>query len=197
MTESEKFATAIRIITAPPIMVCALILVIYFACKESIFRGIADLVIILAALMLVPALAYAAAKFIPKEAFKGRLEERKLAFIFSFFGYLAAFVYSVASGAEKSYVLIVSTYFFSLVFLTAVNKLSHIRASGHACSLVGPLILLIWFMGIKFLLLCVLIMAGVVWSSLKLKRHTVPDLIAGSVCAALGFSAALGFINVI
>lgn len=82
-------------------------------------------------------------------------------------------------------------YFISIVILTIFNKLFHIRASGHSCSITGPLILLIYFVGTWCIFPSLLIYAAVLWSSIELKRHTVKDLIMGSLACIVAFELSL------
>ena len=60
-------------------------------------------------------------------------------------GYSAAFTWAIFTDVKDSLLLICSTYFFSVVLLSISNKVIHFRASGHACSFAGPLVLLVHF----------------------------------------------------
>ena len=63
----------------------------------------------------------------------------------SLIGYSAAFIWAIFTDVKDSLLLICSTYFFSVVLLSISNKVIHFRASGHACSFAGPLVLLVHF----------------------------------------------------
>ena len=60
-----------------------------------------------------------------------------------------------------------------------------LRASGHACSTTAPAFLLTWKLHPLFVIPSVLLIAAVYRSSLKLSRHTLPQLLAGSAVSLL------------
>ncbi|NLK95939.1 MAG: hypothetical protein GX275_12270 [Clostridiales bacterium] len=49
------------------------------------------------------------------------------------------------------------------------------------------MILICYFEGIKYLIPCIILFAGVVWSSLTLKRHLLKDLLIGGLCPMVSF----------
>lgn len=73
------------------------------------------------------------------------------------------------------------TYFISVVLLTFVNKVLKVKASGHACSIIAPCLLIAMFCGWYHIFPCLLIAAASVWASLYLKRHTVKELLFGAL----------------
>lgn len=73
------------------------------------------------------------------------------------------------------------TYFISVVLLTFVNKVLKVKASGHACSITAPCLLIAMFCGWYHIFPCLLIAAASVWASLYLKRHTVKELLFGAL----------------
>lgn len=191
----EKAAKVIRILSIPPIMISALVIILYFCC-ENYFRGASDIVISLLLLGVVPILAYPLQKVIPAFKEKGRAGQRKLAFITNLIGYTAAFLWALISKAEDGLLLICSTYFFSVVLLTICNVL-HFKASGHASSFTGPLLVLVYALGWKVIVPCVLVAVAIIWSSIELKRHTMKQLLAGiGVCMA-SFAISLLLIKII
>jgi membrane-associated phospholipid phosphatase len=68
-----------------------------------------------------------------------------------------------------------------VLILIFFNKVLHIRASGHGCSVTGPLVLLIYFIGPVVILPCIMLACAVVWSSVLLKRHKPSDLAFGGL----------------
>jgi len=112
-----------------------------------------------------------------------REEQRNLAFILTFAGYLTALIFSVAGNCGRQLQYIIISYFISMSLLVFFNKVLHVRASGHACSVTGTLYFLSFFLGAAAIIPCVCIAAAVVWSSLRLKRHTIQEIFWGSaVC---------------
>ncbi len=186
----EKVAKLIRILTVPPIMVTALLLVLYDN-KTELFAKVPDLAVMIVLLGLFPVLAYPIQSIIPKWRKGGRACQRKLAFLLSIIGYTAAFAWSFFYKAGQEIRLICSTYFLSVVILAVCNLL-HFKASGHACSVTGPFILLLHFMGKEIVIPIIIVASAIIWSSLVLKRHTVPQLIGGIAVCVVAFGISIG-----
>lgn len=196
MCSKERIAKVIRVLSVPPVMVSALILILAFN-KDGIFRNTLEIVISIVLLGFVPILAYVLNGILPGFKEQGREGQRKLAFITNFIGYSAAFLWALISDVENALLLICLTYFFSVLFLTICNKIFHYRASGHACSFTGPLVLLIYFLGWKVIIPCLLIAALIIWSSIYLKRHTVKELTGGIVVCLFSFALSLFLITLV
>lgn len=186
----ERIAKAIRVLSVPPVMVSVLILILAFS-KDGIFRSALEIVITIVLLGFVPILAYGLQKILPGFKEQGREGQRKLAFITNLVGYSAAFLWALIADVENALLLICLTYFFSVVFLTICNNGLHYRASGHASSFTGPLVLLIYFFGWKVIIPCLVIAALIIWSSIYLKRHTVKEIVGGIVVCLLLFTLSL------
>ncbi len=195
MIIKERIAKAIRIVSVPPIMISMLILILAFN-KNNIFRNSTEIIIMIVLLGLVPALAYVLSSIIPEVKAKGREGQRKLAFITNLVGYSMALSWAVLTNVKKELLLICLTYFLSVVFLTICNKGFHFRASGHASSFTGPLILMIYFLGWKVLIPALVIAVFIVWSSIYLKRHTIKELAAGMLVNILAFAVSIIIITV-
>lgn len=187
--DKNRLAKVLRIITVPPVMVTILIVILSMT-RKDIFRNEAEIILSLLYLGIIPVLAYPLQPFIPGFKGQGREGQRSLAFILTLVGYVLAVVTGYLIGANDNLQLIYITYVISVILLTVMNKILHIRASGHACSVTGPLIFLIYFTGWKALLPCIVVGAGSVWSSLKLKRHTAKELTLGSLICVLSFGCA-------
>ena len=187
MNQKEKIAKVIRIISVPPVMVTTLLLILAGQ-RGNIFHNVWEFIITLFLLGVVPVLAYPLQKVIPSLGDSVREGQRELAFLLNFVSYTAAFLWAVMSEVSWSLGLICMTYFLSVVLLLVCNKILHFRASGHACSVTGPLLLLIRFIGWKTIIPCVAFAALVVWSSLYLKRHTKKELAAGVMTCVIAFA---------
>ena len=180
-----KFAKLIRFITVPPIVVTAeLLLLLLF---ENVFPELLDFYLILFCLALLPVLAYPLQKIVPAFREGGQKMQRRLAFILSPMGYIAAVIISILRNAIPNLLYISVVYLFSVVLLLLFNKLTPLRASGHGCSLAGSIILPCLFMGWIAIIPGVLLFLLSFWASLYLKRHTVSEFLLGASCAA--FSA--------
>lgn len=186
----DKAAKIVRAITVPPLMVAILLTVLYLT-KGEFFTNLPELLFSLFFLAIFPVVAYPLSYGVPRIREKGREGQRKLAFLFNFLGYVGAVLYGLIVKVSYPLQLIYFTYFISVAVLLAFNKILKIRASGHACSLAGPLILLIHFIGCAVVIPCVLLGVLIVWASLRLKRHTPSELLWGSLCAFASFGVSL------
>lgn len=183
--KKEKVAKFFRIITVPPVLITALIIILLLS-GDDIFGGFPDIIISFLLLGIIPILAYPLQQLLPGFKERGREGQRKLAFILNIIGYTLAVILGFMMDVQRKLMLIYITYFLSVVILTIFNLL-HIRASGHACSATGPLIFLIYYTGWKTLLPCLITGAAIVWSSLELKRHTRSELAIGALCCLAAF----------
>ena len=187
----NNFAKIIRIISVPPIMVTFLLVILNTA-RPDIFRNNVEVLISIVLLGIVPVLAYPFQFLSSSLEDKGRIMQRKLAFIFSLIGYATALLWAILVHTSKELLMICSTYFISVVILTFFNKVLKKRASGHACSITGPLVFLIYLVDWKLIFPCIIIAMLIFWSSLYLQRHTKTDLFYGVLSTLLAF--ALSFI---
>ena len=182
----EKTAKIIRVITVPPVLVTALILILVFS-RPDIFRHVYELLLCFICLAVIPVLAYPLQPVLPKYRASGREGQRKLAFMLSFAGYTFGMLLGFILQVTVQLQLIFNTYFVSVILLIIFNRLLHLRASGHACSITGPLLFLVYFTGPAAVFPCVLIFILVIWSSLILKRHTPKDLTFGALVCIISF----------
>lgn len=146
---------------------------------------------------IVPALAYVLSDMISAVKVKSREGQRKLAFITILIGYTVALLWAVITGVNKDLMLICLMYFISVLLLTICNKGLHYRASRHASSSTGPLILTIYFMGWKVIIPALFIAILIVWSLVYLKRHTLKELAGGMIVSVLAFIISLTLITVL
>ena len=173
-------------LTIPPMLVTALLIVIFFT-RDSVFRGVGDLIAAILCLAVVPTLAYPRQPFVPGFRGKGRSGQRSLAFVTSAVGYVVGFLYAFLSGANEEFKFIVTAYLASVVMLVIFNKLLRFKASGHACGVLGPLLFAVYFMGWMWAIPCAIASVAVVWSSINLSRHTLKELCLGGMCAMVAF----------
>lgn len=170
-------AKIIRIMTVPPVMAAVLILLLFF-CRGA-FAG-AGIYIALFSLCMLPVSSYGLWYAVPALKRGGRDSQRKTAVICSVAGYVlntACVLISGAGGCER---LAVLTYLFSGLIIAVLSFAFHVKSSGHACGMSGPAFLLSISVHPAFLLLYVLLIP-VAWSSLKLRRHTLFELVTGTL----------------
>ena len=188
---SEKIAKCIRVVTVPPLMAAVLVWILAAVRPESFMlkSGPALMLLFLTGL---PALAYPMSGLIPRIRKAGRDGQRALAFILSGIGYICGFLYGLFGPCSKEELLIYGIYLISVILLLVFNKLLHIKASGHACSVTGPLVLACWFLKSQGAAVGFITGGAIFWSSLKLKRHTIKELSLGSLLCLT--AAALSYI---
>ena len=183
-TPAARVAKVIRVITAPPFMIALLII---FLTANGFFSSQRDAAAAWLGLVILPVASYPVHRAVPSLYKTGREGQRKLAFVFTLIGYTLCFVYSFFSESQEARFLF-SVYFATALILTLVNKLLHIRASGHTASSVSPCVFALMYLSLgSFIIFAALFLISV-WASLYLKRHKLTDVFAG-VCS---FFAAFG-----
>lgn len=196
MNTKERIAKVIRVLSVPPIMVSVFILILA-SNKKYIFTHVSQIIIMILLLGIIPALAYVLSDMIPAIKIKGREWQRKLPFITTLIGYTVSLLWAVITGVNNDLMLICLMYFTSVLLLTICNKGLHFRASGHASSFTGPLILTIYFMGWKVIIPALFIAILIVWSSVYLKIHTLKELAGGMIVSVFAFIISLTLITVL
>lgn len=196
MNTKERIAKVIRVLSVPPIMVAVFILILP-SHKKYIFTHVSQIIIMILLLGIISALAYVLSDMIPAIKIKGREGQRKLAFITTLIGYTVSLLWAVITSVNNDLMLICLMYFTSVLLLTICNKGLHFRASGHASSFTGPLILTIYFMGWKVIIPALFIAILIVWSSVYLKIHTLKELAGGMIVSVFAFIISYTLITVL
>ncbi|HHY18739.1 MAG TPA: hypothetical protein GX522_02475 [Firmicutes bacterium] len=179
MDKTVKFAKIVRIITIAPIMALVALSILYVV-SPDIFQNFTNYILSVLFLTVMPVLAYPLQPLIPKYRNQGREGQRNLAIVMAVLGYLCSIVSAFCFHMPKKVWQIYLTYFISGTGILSFTNVLKVRASGHACGVVGPISLMVYFIGTKALLgIPVLIL--VYWACLKLKRHTVYQLFWGSM----------------
>ncbi len=176
-------AKAIRVLTIPPVMVASLLTILYFG--ADVFPSVGDYWLTMVFLAILPVLAYPVQKLVPRLNAGGRRMQRNLAFVFSFFGYLGAVFVSVLRDAMPNLLYISLVYLLSVVILTLINCLTPWHASGHGCSLMGPILLTCLFVGWYAVPAGLLLYAASLWASLYMKRHTLKEFLLGAMSSVV------------
>jgi ABC-type multidrug transport system fused ATPase/permease subunit len=175
----EKMANLIRVITVAPIMALVLLITLFLHAPLT-FGNRLTFVMNVVFLVSIPLLAYPLQPFFRKFKDGGREGQRKLAMYFAVAGYVGGLIFAIASGANKDVLVIYIAYLISGSLVALINKMLHFRASGHACGVAGPFLLLIYFgQPIGYLGIGVLVITWL--ASLYMKRHTWPQLLAGNM----------------
>ncbi len=176
----NKIALFIRKITIPPVFAVVLLCSVYVthpAAIGSVWQLIAG-ILFLAGL---PTLAYPLQKYIPHFKDKGRDGQRNLAMLFSFAGYLLGTVVTLWQDAPVELKIIYLEYLFCGISMLVLNKVFKLKASGHACGVIGPMIMMV-YLGLYIpAAICALFAVPVYISSVKTKRHTPMQLLGGAL----------------
>lgn len=175
----KKWAYAIRIITVAPLMALVMLLVLVLRAPQTF--GVPGMFWLSAFFLVVlPLLAYPLQPLIGPFKHKGREGQRTLALIFAVAGYFLGCVFAAVLGAPRGVWFIFLSYMLSGSLVALFNKVFHFRASGHACGVTGPFMLLVYFgQPAGYAGFAVL---AVVWlASLAMKRHTTAQIIVGAL----------------
>ena len=180
----EKIFYFIRKITVPPIFAMVFLIVIYFM-QPSIFADVGQLICGMFFLGILPILGYPLQKYIPYFKERGREGQRSLAMIFSVAGYLLGTFTVFITKSSSELCLVYLEYLFSGIMMLVFNKMFHLKASGHACGIVAPVLLFAYFNMFIPAVIGGLFVVPVLISSLKTKRHTMPQLLGGCMISAV------------
>ena len=187
----EKLAKIIRVLTIAPIMALLLLVALRIHDPEA-FRG-PHFILAVVFIVILPVLSYPLQRFLPRYRDRGREGQRTLAVWMSNLGYLLGIVSAVCFSAGKKVWVIYLTYFISGGLILFFNNKLKIKASGHACGVTGPVAAGVCMLGPPALFTLPLL-ALVYWSSLAMRRHTMAELITGTLIPL--FALAVSFASV-
>lgn len=177
-----RVAKAIRVITVPPLMVTGALLLLWQ--EADVFPHALDFFLALFFLAILPVLAYPVQMLVPKWREGGRNMQRKLAFLFSAVGYVGAVICAIVRGAVPNLLYIAVVYCLSVILLLLFNSFTPLHASGHGCSIAGPIIFSSCFVGGVAIFPLLFLYAASLWASAYMKRHTVREFLLGTLIAA-------------
>ena len=182
-TFQQTAARVIRILSIPPVMATGLVILLAF--KDHNFRDPAEVAMTILFLAVFPVLAYPLSAAIPGVRAKGREGQRNLAFLMTAIGYLLGMFYGIFISKNPSLIMLYGIYLLSVILLLIANKLLRLRASGHGCSVTGPLFFLGYFLGPAGLVAGLTLFGFILWASVVAKRHTVREFISGACICLL------------
>ena len=175
----ERYDKFIRVITIAPMIALWLLLALYFATPEHGIRGL-DLALSIVFLVILPVLAYPLQPFIPGFRDGGRKAQRKLAIVTALIGYICGIVYCFMFPVPDVLLVVYLTYFISGVAVAVFSKFTQLKASGHACGVMGPISVAVYYIG-PWALVGLIVYALAFVSSVRMKRHTPTEFIVGSI----------------
>lgn len=173
-----RIAKLIRILTLPQLMVIWTVILLRRELGSD-FRAL----MVVFFLTVLPLLSYPFCAIIPRLRAGGRKTQRNTAVAFSVAGYFAGLLYAFLCGGNTMEVFIYLCYISSGI-LIAVGTALGCRASGHMAGMAGPVVMLSLTKSPWFALVGIL-MLPIAYSSLKLRRHTMLELILGALSSAV------------
>ncbi|MBE6557844.1 MAG: hypothetical protein E7661_02380 [Ruminococcaceae bacterium] len=180
-------AKIIRVVTVPPVMVGTLIILLT-TLRTDVFASFGQSLLTLLFLAIIPVMAYPISSMIPSIKAKGREGQRNLAFVLSLIGYAGGMIYAVAARVSEPLMIVFGTYFLSVIVLTIMNKVIRVRASGHACSIAGPIGLVCYFLPPVCIVISLCLYVAIFWASVHMGRHTVKEFVWGSLSSPLSLA---------
>ena len=179
----DKIFRIVRKITVPPVFAATLLITVYIM-YTSYFGSVWHLFGALFFLSILPTLAYPMQGCFKKYKDAGREGQRSLAMIFSFVGYLLGTVTAFVFSAPTELKIIYLEYLLCGIGMLLLNKVFKRKASGHACGIVGPVILLLYFGAYIPAIVGTALVLPVYIASVRTRQHTLPQLIGGSCIPA-------------
>ncbi len=192
-TAAEKVAALLRGLTVPPVIAFMMLTYFYFA-NTGVFRFFLEYFLTVFFISVLPALAYPFQYFV-KDKFPGQDGKRTLAMVFSVTGYILGVLSAFVMGSNTMLILIYLGYCISGAVILVLSKGVKFKISGHAVGSAGPVAILmgfgqwVWVFGIPVIL-------SVIYSSLKIKRHTKPQIICGILQPFVVFMTLVSIVNV-
>ncbi len=180
----NKVYKAIRILTLAPLLAAISIVLIRIFCAD-VFPTDLHFAYMLFFLGVLPLLAYPLQPIVPHFKDKGREGQRTLAMLFAVAGYIVCAITCLFTNVTSGMWLISLEYLLSGLMILVFNKVLHIKISAHGCGSAGPIFLLLHFgLYIPSAVMAVLTLFTYV-ASVKMKRHTVGELVGGSLVSVL------------
>lgn len=187
----RRFAKVVRILSVAPVPALVLFIILYF---NGQMVSLTEFVCATLTISVLPLLAYPLQPLIPYFKSKGREGQRTLAMIMSTLGYVIGVILAFALHFSSPITTVLVTYLLSGVTLMIINKVFHFRASGHGCGLAGPMGVIAYYTGPAGIVCGVGVFFLVLWSSVKLHSHTVPQYVVGALIPNLIFYSIILFL---
>lgn len=176
---SERIAKTIRVLSCPPIVITAMLLVLFLRMKGQLSQPLM-LCATIALMAAVPALAYPLSLFFRNDE-KRRAKQRKLAMALSVAGYAGSLTLGIIEQASPALLFVSLTYLLSVALLVLSETAFHIHASGHVCSATGAIVLSCLFLGAAAIVPAVIAYALVIWASISNDDHKPAECALGTV----------------
>lgn len=180
----KRLAKILGVVTIPPV-IGGILLTLLQLTEGSGFNDGFHYWLSMSFLVFLPLLAYPIHAAFPKLRKGGREAQRKMALVVAPVCYLLGLILALYFGAPYGYLVFSLAYVLSMAFLLFLNGVVKVKASGHACGVTGPVVLAAYYMG-SWAWLWLLLLPLVYWARLTANRHTVKELLFGTLSALLG-----------
>ena len=185
-----RAAKLVRVLTVPPVMALFLTTALYIALGRAAFAAPIRYFEAVFTLTLLPVIPYGLCALIPSWKKQGRKLERTLGIVFSLIGYIMGTLFALLGGGSRIELILYLTYIMSGLLLGVLTFVFRFKASGHTCGAAGPFAMLAYLFG-PLWLIGYAVMVPIFASSLRLRRHTVAQLLAGAVVSVSSLIAAI------
>jgi hypothetical protein len=175
----KKRDYVVRVLSLAPILAAVFIIFLYVT-QRQMFGSVWTFASMLITLGILPLLAYPFQLVIPKLKAGGRKAQRTLAMIFAVVGYVLCLSLLLILGGTNREFFICLTYLVSGILILIINKVFKVHASGHGCGVCGPVIVLLI---LKCYIMAALYAVSAIFvciSSVRSKRHTLPEFLGGA-----------------
>ena len=193
-TLKMKAAKAVRVLTVPPIMALFLTSTLYAVMGAAAFKTPLRYFEAVFTLTLPPLIPYGLCALIPSWKQKGRRLERTLGIVFSLLGYIMGTLFALLGRGTRIEKILYLTYIISGALLGILTFVFRFKASGHTCGAAGPFALLNLQLG-PWWLLGYLLMIPIFISSIRLKRHSIAQLLAGGAVSVGALAVAVRIVS--
>jgi len=176
----NKISKIISTISVAPLVALYVLTIIYFHDKNIFGGNVLWYGISIFFLTLMPLSAYLLEHVLPAYKTAGREGERKLAFVMCIAGYIIGTLVSFVFRAPPVVRMVFVSYLVSGGILALVNSMMKFKASGHACGVAGPFVVLFYLLGAKVWYV-ILTLVPVFWARIAMGRHSLKELISGAM----------------
>ena len=176
----NKIYKIISVVSVAPLVALYVLTIIYFHDKNVFGGNAVWYSISIFFLTFMPLSAYLLEHVLPAYKTQGRKGERKLAFIMCIAGYVLGTLVSFMFHAPLVVKMIFVSYLVSGGILAIVNRTTKLKASGHACGVAGPFVVLFYLLGVKVWYI-ILTLVPVFWARIAMGRHSLKELTSGAM----------------
>lgn len=187
---SHRIAVATGVVSTPPIIAGLATTAVYLHDPTTFGGGLLWYGITMLLLTVAPLMSYVLSYALPSIRELGRKGQRKLAFIVSVLSYVLGTIVCVCGRAPQVVLGFFLSYLASGGLLSVINGVLGFKASGHACGFAGPMTIMTAVIGPSVLWVWITLPL-VFWARLRTKRHSMAELISGTLVGTVASAAVM------